>query len=85
MDVVATVNPWTTGRSPEHGGAGDSGDLTAVGVHHGLKAVAEHLWGTPSLAGRRVAIAGVVCSAIGLLGCIGWILLLGAVATVGVS
>lgn len=59
MDVVAAVNPWTTGRSPEHGGAGDSGDLTAVGVHHALKAVSEHLWGTPSLAGRRVAIAGV--------------------------
>ncbi|MGD9956003.1 MAG: Glu/Leu/Phe/Val dehydrogenase [Candidatus Nanopelagicales bacterium] len=59
MDIVATVNPWTTGRSPERGGAGDSGDLTAVGVHHGIKAVAEHLWGTPSLAGRRVAIAGV--------------------------
>jgi valine dehydrogenase (NAD+) len=59
MDVVARVNPWTTGRSPENGGAGDSGDLTAVGVHHSLKAVAEHLWGTPSLAGRRVAIAGV--------------------------
>ena len=58
MDLIATVNPWTTGRSPEHGGCGDSGDLTAVGVHHGLKAVAEHLWGTPSLAGRRVAIAG---------------------------
>ena len=59
MDVIATVNPWTTGRSPEHGGAGDSGDLTAVGVHHSLKAVAEHLWGTPSLAGRRVGIVGV--------------------------
>jgi valine dehydrogenase (NAD+) len=59
MDVVARVNPWTTGRSPENGGAGDSGDLTAVGVHHSLKAVAEHLWGTPSLTGRRVAIAGV--------------------------
>ena len=59
MDVVATVNPWTTGRSPEHGGAGDSGDLTAVGVHHSLKAVAEHLWGTRSLAGRRVGIVGV--------------------------
>jgi valine dehydrogenase (NAD+) len=27
-------------------------------VHHGLKAVAEHLWGTPSLAGRRVGITG---------------------------
>lgn len=59
MDVIATVNPWTTGRSPEHGGAGDSGDLTAVGVHHSLKAVAEHLWGAPSLAGRRVGIVGV--------------------------
>jgi len=58
MDLIATVNPWTTGRSPEHGGCGDSGDLTAVGVHHALKAVAEHLWGSPSLAGRRVAIAG---------------------------
>jgi valine dehydrogenase (NAD+) len=59
MDVVAATNPWTTGRSPEHGGAGDSGDLTAVGVHHALRAVAEHLWGSPSLAGRRFAIAGV--------------------------
>lgn len=59
MDVVATTNPWTTGRSPENGGAGDSGDLTAVGVHHSLRAVAEHLWGSPSLAGRRVAIVGV--------------------------
>jgi valine dehydrogenase (NAD+) len=59
MDVVATVNPWTTGRSPEQGGAGDSGDLTAVGVHHAMRAVAEHLWGSPSLAGRRVGILGV--------------------------
>jgi len=58
MDLIATVNPWTTGRSPENGGCGDSGDLTAVGVHHALKAVAEHLWGSGSLAGRRVGITG---------------------------
>ncbi len=58
MDVVATVNPWTTGQSQGNGGCGDSGDLTSVGVHHCLRAVAEHLWGTPSLAGRRVAITG---------------------------
>jgi valine dehydrogenase (NAD+) len=58
MDLISTVNPWTTGRSPENGGCGDSGDLTAVGVHHSLKAVAEHLWGSPSLAGRRVGITG---------------------------
>jgi hypothetical protein len=35
--------------------------------------------------GRGVAIAGIVCSAIGLLGCIGWIALIGALATVSVS
>jgi valine dehydrogenase (NAD+) len=58
MDVVATVCPWTTGRSRANGGAGDSGDLTAVGVHHSMRAVAAHLWGTPSLAGRRVGITG---------------------------
>jgi valine dehydrogenase (NAD+) len=58
MDTIAEVNPWTTGRSRELGGAGDSGDLTAVGVHHSLKAVAEHLWGSSSLAGRRVGITG---------------------------
>ncbi|MBI1377409.1 MAG: valine dehydrogenase [Frankiales bacterium] len=58
MDLISTVNPWTTGRSPALGGCGDSGDLTAVGVHHALRAVAEHLWGTPSLAGRRVGITG---------------------------
>ena len=58
MDLIATVNPWTTGRSPANGGCGDSGDLTAVGVHHSLRAVAEHLWGSPSLAGCRVGITG---------------------------
>ena len=31
--------------------------------------------------GRGVAIAGVVCSAVGLLGCIGWVLLIGAAAS----
>ena len=58
MDVVSTVNPWTTGRSKELGGCGDSGDLTSVGVHHSVKAIAEHLWGSPELAGRRVGITG---------------------------
>jgi valine dehydrogenase (NAD+) len=58
MDVVATVNPWTTGRSKELGGCGDSGDLTSVGVHHSIKAIAEHLWGSPALTGRRVGITG---------------------------
>lgn len=59
MDVIARTNRWTTGRSPSHGGCGDSSVLTSFGVYQGMRAVAEHLWGTPSLRGRRVGIAGV--------------------------
>ncbi|MCQ0024856.1 valine dehydrogenase [Streptomyces somaliensis DSM 40738] len=59
MDVVARECRWTTGRSPENGGAGDSSVLTAFGVFQGMRASARHLWGEPSLSGRRVGVAGV--------------------------
>jgi valine dehydrogenase (NAD+) len=59
MDVVARETRYVTGRSEANGGAGDSSVLTAFGVFQGMRAAAEHLWGTPSLAGRRVGIAGL--------------------------
>ncbi|MFI8927360.1 Leu/Phe/Val dehydrogenase [Streptomyces sp. NPDC053474] len=59
MDVVARENRWTTGRSPENGGAGDSSVLTAFGVFQGMRASAEALWGAPTLRGRKVGVAGV--------------------------
>jgi valine dehydrogenase (NAD+) len=59
MDVIAGQNPWTTGRSPENGGAGDSSVLTAFGVFQGMRAAAQVRWGAPTLRGRRVGIAGV--------------------------
>ncbi|MCP9945626.1 valine dehydrogenase [Streptomyces somaliensis] len=59
MDVVARECRWTTGRSPENGGAGDSSVLTAFGVFQGMRASARHLWGEPSLSGRGVGVAGV--------------------------
>ncbi|MBA2950053.1 Leu/Phe/Val dehydrogenase [Streptomyces himalayensis] len=59
MDVVARECPWTTGRSPEKGGAGDSSVLTAYGVFQGMRASAQHLWGDPTLRGRKIGIAGV--------------------------
>ncbi|MGW4443875.1 Leu/Phe/Val dehydrogenase [Streptomyces sp. NPDC004682] len=59
MDVVARACRWTTGRSPENGGAGDSSVLTAFGVYQGMRASAQHVWGDPSLRGRRVGVAGV--------------------------
>jgi valine dehydrogenase (NAD+) len=52
MDVVARETRFVTG-------AGDSSVLTAYGVFEGMRAAAEHLWGTASLAGRTVGIAGL--------------------------
>jgi valine dehydrogenase (NAD+) len=59
MDVVARECDFVTGRTVEHGGAGDSSVLTAFGVYQGMRAAAQHKWGDPSLAGRTVGVAGV--------------------------
>lgn len=45
---------------PEHcGGAGDISPATALGAVEATKACAERVWGTTSLAGRRVALQGL--------------------------
>ncbi len=59
MDIVARECRHVTGRTEPHGGAGDSSVLTALGVFQGMRAAAEHAWGTPSLQGRSVAVEGV--------------------------
>jgi valine dehydrogenase (NAD+) len=59
MDVIARECSYVTGRTVSHGGAGDSSVLTAYGVYQGMRAAASVTWGTDSLAGRTVGIAGV--------------------------
>jgi valine dehydrogenase (NAD+) len=59
MDIIARECRYVTGRSPAYGGAGDSSVLTALGVFQGMRAAAEHVWGTPDLRGRRVGVEGV--------------------------
>jgi valine dehydrogenase (NAD+) len=59
MDVIARECDFVTGRTVEHGGAGDSSVLTAFGVYQGMRASAQHVWGDTSLAGRTVGVAGV--------------------------
>lgn len=54
--------------------------LAPLGLILGLVALKR-----PTGPGRGVAIAGVVCSAIGLLGCIGWVVLIGAVTAIGAA
>ena len=58
MDVVAEECRWTTGRSPERGGVGDSGVLTALGVLRGMQACAATVFGSDDLAGRTVGVVG---------------------------
>jgi valine dehydrogenase (NAD+) len=59
MDLVARECRHVTGRTVHSGGAGDSSVLTAFGVFQGMRAAAEHSWGTSSLEGRRVGVEGV--------------------------
>jgi valine dehydrogenase (NAD+) len=59
LDVVARETRFAHGRSEAFGGCGDSSVLTAFGVFQGMRAAAQHRWGSPSLAGRTVAVAGV--------------------------
>ena len=59
LDVVARETRYAHGRSEAYGGCGDSSVLTAYGVFQGMRAAAQHLWGSPTLTGRTVAVAGV--------------------------
>ncbi len=59
LDVIARSCPWTTGRSPDQGGLGDTGILTAIGVWQGMRGCAEFRWGNADLAGRRIGIVGI--------------------------
>jgi valine dehydrogenase (NAD+) len=59
MDLISESCRFVTGRSPERGGAGDSGLLTAYGVFQAMRAAAENRWGVASLAGRTVGLEGV--------------------------
>jgi glutamate dehydrogenase/leucine dehydrogenase len=59
MDLIRRETTHVTGVSESLGGSGDPSPATAWGVLWAMKAVAERLWGTSSLAGRHVCIAGV--------------------------
>ena len=58
LDVVARETRFAHGRSEAYGGCGDSSVLTAYGVFLGMQAAAQHCWGSRSLSGRTIAVAG---------------------------
>jgi glutamate dehydrogenase/leucine dehydrogenase len=59
METIARETRFVTGRATIYGGGGDPSVLTAYGVRQGMLAVAEHLWGSPDLEGRHVAVQGI--------------------------
>jgi leucine dehydrogenase len=59
MDLIRRETRHVTGVSESFGGSGDPSPATAWGVLWAMRAVAERLWGDPSLDGRHVCIAGV--------------------------
>jgi leucine dehydrogenase len=56
LDVIAETTRFVTGTSH---GSGDPSPVTAHGVWHGMRAVAEAAFGEPSLEGRHVVVQGV--------------------------
>ena len=59
MDLIRRETRWVTGVSQSLGGSGDPSVATALGLFHGMKAVAMRLWGDTSLTDRHVAVSGV--------------------------
>lgn len=55
LDVVHERCDWVYGTTS---GGGNSGRGTAIAVHAGLEAAAEHVFGTPDLRGRSVLVQG---------------------------
>lgn len=58
MDVVSEASQYVTGRSPEKGGVGDSGILTALGIWQGMRAAVEFLSGHHDLSQSTVGVIG---------------------------
>jgi len=59
MNVIGRRAEWVFGRTRDQGGSGDPGPWTAEGVHAGLRAACEHVFGAASPARLAVLVQGV--------------------------
>jgi leucine dehydrogenase len=59
LDVILRKTKHVTGFTPEFGGAGDPSPMTALGVFEGIRACAQHVYGSNSLQGKTIAVQGV--------------------------
>jgi leucine dehydrogenase len=59
MSLIATRTRHVAGLSRKLGGSGDPSPLTAFGVHVGIRACCERVFGSPSLKGRSISLIGL--------------------------
>lgn len=59
MEYIHYETRHVTGLPVDMGGGGDPGTVTAYGVYLGIKAAAKNLWGSDSLAGKRIGVEGI--------------------------
>lgn len=59
MEYVHMETDHVTGIPESMGGSGDPSPVTAYGVYMGMKATANHVYGSDDLSGKAVAVQGV--------------------------
>ena len=59
METIAERTRHVTGLATERGGSGDPSPWTALGVEAAIRVACERVFGSTSVAGRRVAVVGV--------------------------
>jgi leucine dehydrogenase len=59
MERIATTTSHVTGLSRRRGGSGDPSPWTALGVEAAIGVCCERVFGSPSLAGRTIAVTGL--------------------------
>lgn len=58
MEWVRMETKYVTGISPALGGSGDPSPVTALGTFMGMRACAKKVYGSDSLAGKKIAVQG---------------------------
>ena len=64
MSVIRETTPYVAGLASGPHASGDPSPVTARGIFYAIRVTSNHLWGSPQLTGRRVAVQG--------LGHVGW-------------
>jgi leucine dehydrogenase len=59
MEYISMETKYVTGLPESMGGGGDPSPVTAYGVYMGIKATTKKVYGSDSLAGKKVGVQGV--------------------------